>query len=362
MKNNPQPGQLFTADAGGPCCQTGRRRLLQGMMAATAGMMLPAKALWPAQSPNRGLIDVHRHYLAPRLRAQMAAQGRVVAIFESDTPQKMLADMDAGGVARSMLTLMAPPAVVTTTSADRAAIARDANEMGAKLVADNPSRFGFFASLPMPDVDASLAEIAYAFDTLKADGVQILTSYGNKWLGEPEFAPVYAELNRRKALIYTHPLEAACCNPNVGDMPPTMIEFAADTTRTIGRFVFSGSAARYPDINVIFSHGGGVLTGVMERFVLQAAMPQMKERLPKGLDHEIRRFYYDTAQAYHAATLRGLRTTVPVSQIVFGTDYPYRTAAETYDGMRGTGVFTAAEMRQIGQGNMQRLLGSRAGR
>ena len=93
MKNNPHSGQLFTADHGCQCCRPNRRRLLQGIVAATAGMMLPAQALWPAQTPNRGLIDVHRHYLAPRLRAQMAAQGRVVAIFESDTPQKMLADM-----------------------------------------------------------------------------------------------------------------------------------------------------------------------------------------------------------------------------------------------------------------------------
>lgn len=330
-----------------------RRGLIKGLLAASATAVLSPYA--GAASP-RGLIDVHRHILAPRLRAQMAAQGRVVAIFETETVAKLLADMDAAGVARSILTLMAPPAVVTTTAADRAAIARDANDTLARMVADHPTRFGFFASLPLPDVDATLAEIAYAFDTLKADGVQILTSYDNRWLGDPQFAPVYAELNRRKALIYTHPLEAACCSPNVTDLPPTMVEFAADTTRTIGRFIFSGSAARYPDLNVIFSHAGGVLAGVMERFVLQAALPQMKERLPRGLDTELRRFYYDTAQAYHPSTLGGLKLAVPVSQIVFGTDYPYRTSAETYDGVKATGLFNAAALRSIGYGNMQRLL------
>ena len=356
-------GTEFPGLHGGGCeCDLSRRRLLAGLGAAGAVLGLGAAGAGPvraASAAKPSVIDVHRHIMAPKLQSLYAAQGKHVPNYDNDTVEKMLADMDAGGVARSIITLTSMPATFRTSREDDIAIARDANEYMARRRADHPGRFGFFAQLPMPHVDATLAEIAYALDTLKADGVQFLTSYGNKWMGEPEFAPVYEELNRRKTPVYTHPLEAACCIANVIDVPSQTVEYGADTARTISRWLLSGSAARYPAIRPIFSHAGGVLVGMIERLALLADLPAYKDKLPNGLDHELQRFYYDTAQAYHKATMRGLRTAVPVSQIVFGSDYPYRTALETVVGLRDGGVFNAAELRAIGSGNVRSLLGLR---
>src|SRR5437870_3985313 len=110
-----------------------------------------------------------------------------------------------------------------------------------RTVGDYKGRFGLFAVLPLPDIDASLREIAYAFDTLKADGVGLLTSYGNIWLGDPALQPVFDELNRRNAIVYTHPTDASCCH-NLGGQNPGTLEWFTDTSRTILSLVAEGPA------------------------------------------------------------------------------------------------------------------------
>jgi predicted TIM-barrel fold metal-dependent hydrolase len=334
---------------------TTRREVLLALGAATL-LPIGASRGFAAPAGKPGLIDVHRHIIAPRLRTAGEAQRLNLGPLIQDSTERMLGDMDQGGVAKSILTQMTPPALFKSTVEERAAFARDANETMAKLVADHPGRFGFFAELPMPDVDASLKELAYALDTLEADGAQLHTSYGNLWLGDPEFNALYAELNRRRVVVYTHPLEAACCSAGEPDIPATAIEFGTDTARAIARHLFSGAAARYPDMRVIYSHAGGSFAGVMERFTLLAALPAMKERLPNGLDHEVKRLFFDTAQAYHPATLQAMKTAVSASQILFGTDYPYRTSAETFGGVSTSKVFSATELRAICSGNAARLL------
>ena len=133
------------------------------------------------------------------------------------------------------------------------------NEFGARMVADYPTRFGIFAALAPPDIDGSLREIEYALDTLKLQGIGLLTSYGNRWLGDPMFAPVFEELNRRRAVVYTHPTTAPCCRALIPGVGATSIEFSTDPARTIVSWVESGSAKRFPDIQWIHSHGGGTL-------------------------------------------------------------------------------------------------------
>ncbi len=231
------------------------------------------------------------------------------------------------------------------------------NEYGAKLVADHPGRFGNFAMLPLTDIEGSLLELTYALDTLKADGIALMTNYGDKWPGDPLFLPVMEELNRRKALVYTHPTAANCCANLVPTQPAVMIEFGTDTTRTIADIIFSGNARRFPDIRWIFSHAGGTMPFLIERFVRHPLLvPKAKETVPDGTLVELKRFFYDTAQTSNRGSMSALAAIIPPSQIVFGTDFPYRTGIDHVKGLREAGVFKDEQVAAIERSNALKLI------
>jgi 6-methylsalicylate decarboxylase len=305
-------------------------------------------------SPKAHRIDVHHHHTPPPYAAAITAKN-IPGPVRDWTPEKSIADMDKAGVATA-LTSITTPALRFLDEAGARKLARECNEYTAKLVTDSKGRFGMFAAMPMPHVEGALQEIAYALDTLKADGVGLLTSYGDKWLGDPAFTPVLEELNRRRAVVYTHPTTANCCGNLIPDVPESIIEWGTDTTRTIASLVFSGSAARFRDVQLIFSHGGGTLPFLTERFLrLPLINKNLATRVPNGVEHELKRFYYDTAQAAHPYALASLTKLIPVSQIVFGTDFPYRTAAEHVKGLTDYG-FSASDLQSIDRDNAVRLL------
>ncbi len=311
-----------------------------------------AEAQMATSTPHR--IDVHHHHTPPPYVAALAA-ANVPGPVRDWTPEKSLADMDRAGVATA-LTSITTPALRFLDEAGARKVARECNEYTARLVADSRGRFGMFAAMPMPHVDATLEEIAHALDTLKADGIGLLTSYGDRWLGDRAFAPVMDELNRRRAVVYTHPTTANCCGNLIPDVPESIIEWGTDTTRTIASLVFSGTAARCRDMKIIFSHGGGTMPFLTERFTrLPVINKSLASRVPDGVEHELRRFYYDTAQAAHPYALASLTRLIPASQIVFGTDFPYRTAAEHVKGLADYG-FSAADLRAIERDNALALL------
>jgi 6-methylsalicylate decarboxylase len=327
----------------------GRRAFIGG------GALLAAMGTATAQ-PKPHRIDVHHHIVpAPWLDALKAAK-LDNPILNRWTPQHSLEDMDKAGIATSIVSPTTPQVNFLTDAAEAAKIARESNEWTRKLTMDFPGRFGMFAMLPMPHVDACLKEIPYALDVLRADGIGMMTNYGDKWLGYEEFRPVFDELNRRKATVYTHPTTASCCVNLVRGIPEAAIEWGTDTTRTIASLIFSGASARYKDVNFIFSHGGGVLTSVAERFEIQmVSTPPYKGKFNRDIvDHELQRFYYDTAQVSNAVTIGALAKLVPVSQIVFGTDYPYRTGLEHVEGLQR--AFTPAALRHIDRDNALRIL------
>ena len=330
-----------------------RRDFLSLWAAAGLRALLPAQTRPQATGSATQRIDVHHHFVPPALIQALGAQ-RLGAATANWTPAKALEEMERGGVSTAMNSI-APAGDPFNDPSTAVRLCRESNDYATRLAADYSRRFGVFASLPLPNIEASLREIEYAFDTLKADGVGLFTSYGDKWLGDPVFNPVFEELNRRNAVLYTHPNTANCCRnllPNVGD---GAIEWGTDTTRAITQIIFGGAAARYPNIQMIFSHGGGTMPFLVERFSLMAKSAQLAPRFPRGFEAVAAKFFYDTAQVANPAAMSALAKVIPVSQIVFGTDYPFRTASEHVQGLKTCGVFSAADLQAIDQ-NALRLL------
>jgi 6-methylsalicylate decarboxylase len=303
--------------------------------------------------PHR--IDVHAHFAPPEW---IAAQGQnLIPAIKNWTVSWSIEDMDRAGVEKALLSITTPGLWFNDNETARK-IARHSNDYAARLRADHPRRFGLFTALPLPDVEGALREISYGLDTLKADGVGLITSYGDKWLGDPAFDPVLEELNRRNAVAYVHPTSPECCRNILPGVPDAAIEFGTDTTRTIARIVFGGAAARFPNIKWIFSHAGGTMPFLAERFEGMAKMPQYAAQFPNGFAEVARRFFYDTAQAANAICMSGLRQLVPVSRIVFGTDVPFRTSLEHAEGLKNCGVFDTKELRAVERDNALALLKS----
>ena len=330
-----------------------RRGFVAGAAAAGALAASGCATTQPA-GPHR--IDVHHHISPPAWVTALKGVKLDSPPVNNWTPQRSIDDLDRGGVATA-ITSPTQPAAGFLNAADASAVVRASNEYARKLADDSRGRFRMFAMLPMPHVDETLKEIAYALDVLKADGVAFMTSYNNKYLGDRDFAPVMDELNRRKATAYTHPNDPSCCvNVGIG-MPTGLIEWGTDTTRTIASLVFTGTARRCADINFIFSHAGGTLSALTERFLVWIhGQPMMKDR---GFDSarvlaELRRFYYDTAQSANPVAMAALTKFIPTSQIVYGTDYPYRTAADHTKGLAE--IFSAADLRAIERDNALRIL------
>jgi predicted TIM-barrel fold metal-dependent hydrolase len=330
------------------------------MAAAGAATLLAGVRPSPAGQAAASLriIDVHHHYASPGYIASLAARnvGNNLDRFKDDTPEKHLVEMDKAGVATAMLAQYSGFWFGDVNQARRDA--RDLNEWAAaRMVAPYKTRFGLFASLPLPDTDGSLKEIEYAFDTLKADGVSLITSYDGKWLGDPFFDPVFEELNRRKAVVFTHPLEPACCKNPLQGVGPTTLEYPTDTTRAIMNLLVSNAATRYPDVRFIFSHAGGTLVSIAQRILGDEVTA---ERLAKAAErnsrlYHVRRFHYDTAGSANPVQLQSLKLLVPASQIVFGTDTPLASLSGTVAGVRTSGL-SVEEQRRVYRENLLQIL------
>jgi predicted TIM-barrel fold metal-dependent hydrolase len=266
------------------------------------------------------------------------------------TPKNSLAEMDQNGVATAIISISTPGVWFGDAQAGRT-LARKCNEYSARLVGDHPGRFGFFAAVPLPDTEGSLAEVAYAFDVLKADGIGLMTSYGDKWPGDPAYAPVFEELNRRKAVVYIHPTGPDCCRELIPRVPYVMTELPHDTTRAVTSLLFSGSFGRFRHIRFIFSHAGGTLPMVASRIARQAsAVKELAEKVPQGVEYELRRLHYEIAGSANRPAMSALMSLVPVSQIMFGSDYPWGRISANVGGLTGLGL-SAAELLGIEREN-----------
>jgi predicted TIM-barrel fold metal-dependent hydrolase len=289
---------------------------------------------------------VHHHYLAPPQREALlkARPGRL----PQWSVQMSLEDMDRAGTATAVISSVQPGVWFGDAEAARK-LAREVNDYGARMVSDHKGRFGLFAAIPLPDTEGSLKEIEYAFDTLHADGIGLFTSYHDKYLGDASFAPVLEELNRRRAVVYVHPVTPLCCGGLVEGVPPSVIEYATDTTRTIASLIFGE-----PDIRWIWSHSGGTLPFLTGRLI-RLASERKDSRMPDGPLPILRKYYYEVAQGNTPGQLAALLKLVAVPNVLFGTDYPYREAIEAVDGLRDYG-FSTADAAAIDRGNAVALM------
>jgi predicted TIM-barrel fold metal-dependent hydrolase len=303
--------------------------------------------------PQPHRIDVHHHIVSPLFVEEMRARLQPPTL--NWTPERSLEDMDRAAVATAITSVTTPGVWIGDDEQGRR-LARDSNDYAAKLAADHPGRFGTFVAVPLPHIEASLREIEYGLDELKADGVALFTSYRDKWLGDPAFEPVMAELDRRGAVAFTHPEAPVCCRGLLPGVHEYMLEYGFDTTRAITNLLFSGTARRYPRIRWIFSHGGGTTPFLAERLMRAPGMNKaLAPQVPDGVLAELQRFHYDVAQIAHPAALAALTRLVPISQILWGTDFPFRFGWEY---VKGLAEFSFAEddLRAIERENALRLL------
>jgi predicted TIM-barrel fold metal-dependent hydrolase len=341
-------------------CDHSRREFLAGAVAAAASVAIPATPLLaqPASVPAPRRIDVHHHCYPKawfaRFRSQLLASDSDPDVVKNWSPEKNIEHMDRNGIATGIASL-GNPAARSGDVAESRSLARGANEVMAQMARDYPGRFGVFAAIPLPDPEGSIKEIEYAYDVLKVDGIGLLTSYGDKWPGDRAFEPVFAELNRRKAIVFIHPAVANCCRGLQPGIPASAAEYPFDEVRCIMSLLFSGTFSKYADIRFIFTHAGGPLPVLAARLEQQMRHPEIAARIPNGLPYEFKKLYYEVANStVSPSAMAALTALVPDSQLLFGTDFPYVEMEKTIDGLAGLG-YTPEVVRAINRDNAERL-------
>jgi 6-methylsalicylate decarboxylase len=248
-------------------------------------------------------IDVHSHFLAPDYLAALRNAG-IRDVDGCPLPQwtvdSSLAAMDQNGIGAAVLSVSSPALGFVDGGAARE-LARSANESARALITAHPDRFGAFALLPLPNVDASMREIAHSFDTLGLDGVGVLTNYAGAYLGDRRFAPLFDELQRRKAVVFSHPTQPPGFARLSLGLPAPVLEYPFDCTRAINSLILSGTLTRCPDVRFIVSHGGGKIPYLAPRFApFMTARPGEPPDLVgagKEIMEMLRRLYFDLTAA-----------------------------------------------------------------
>lgn len=307
-----------------------------------------------------GRIDVHHHVLPEfYIEAQKSAGITSTAYrgFPDWTPQHSLDVMDNESIAASVLSFTSPGIWYGDIDQTKS-LAQRCNDYLATLAQDHPGRFGGFGFLPLPDIDAAIAECGRALDELNLDGITLLTSIDDKYIGHPDFEPLYAELNRCKAVVFIHPCYPPGTEADGWDIPRMLIDYPFETTRVAVNLILQGVVQRYPDIKFILSHSGGTLPFLAHRVAIFDKDMPSRDNYPEGAMAYFRKFWFDTALSGHPVPLVGLTGIADKSRILFGTDYPYistdKVTAES-NGFDSWDGFTDAERAAVNRGNAEVL-------
>ena len=341
------------------------RRTVLGAAIATSATVAPMTAARAAGPPPAGLhrIDMHAHLLPPDYRKALLAAGYItVGGYPTPTwsPSAALEFMGRYGIQTQVLSV-SDPAVTFQSGAKARNLARYCNTYAADLIRKHPTRFGALAVLPMPDVLGSLAEIRYALDHLKLDGVGLLSSYNGVYLGDLRFEPVMAELNRRGAYVFVHPAAPPASNKPELPLPDFLYEFTFDTTRAAANLMYTGTIKRYPRIRFQLAHAGGTVPFLAKRLSLldSVELPDIVTDLLPDVPAHIRGFYYDTALSPAASAMKSVLEVTGRDHIVFGSDWPFSALT-----LQGSGdpqpqlndTFTSPQRLQIERRNALRQL------
>ena len=276
---------------------------------------------------TNGRIDLHQH-LVPRGYREAFAAADGGHRLPPWSPASALATMDGHAIATGVLSL-STPGTHFGDDGDARRLTTQVNEVTAELVKDRPDRFGMFATLPLPDVDGALTALAHAYDDLHTDGVVLLANHRGTYLGDPLFDPVFAELDRRDALVLVHP--AALPGAAVPGLSAAVADFLLDTTRAAANLVLHQVPARYPNVRMILSHAGGFVPYAAHRIANLIGANDLvtpREQLDPGLDqeavlHGLRSFWFDTALSGSPTALPSLLAFARPDRVVFGSDWPF---------------------------------------
>lgn len=283
----------------------------------------------PAQTKTR-YIDVHHHVVLPEYQQALVRSGAADPsrpLRANKSPDQVLEAMETFGIEAAVLNPLSVAGVHNGDDAKAGDLARSVNEALAQFVSHAPRRFGFFAVLPLPDLDGALRRLEHAFDVLGADGAILLSNQNGKYVGDPAFDALYAELDRRGASVLIHPTRP----PNVEalglDLWPALVEYPAETTRVAANLVYHGVMRKYPRIKWILAHAGGCLPYLAFRMELMDESddrkPTFQERHPEGFAPYVSKFYFDTAISASPSALRALYEVADPDHVMFGSDWPY---------------------------------------
>ncbi|CAL9337955.1 hypothetical protein SUDANB120_00208 [Streptomyces sp. enrichment culture] len=317
-------------------------------------------------STPTGLIDVHHHAVPPLYAEALGDRKAIPGVDYPDwTPEQSLEVMDAHGIAAAVLSITAP-GVTFLDGPDAPKMARGVNEYLAGLVREHPTRFGAFAILPLPDVAAAREELRYSMDELGLDGAGLLTSYGRRYLGDPEFEPLLAEIAERGAAVHVHPATPPSRDLETFGLPASLYEFTFETTRTAASLLFNGVLDRLPDLRLILSHAGGTLPFLARRLTHGPTIgAYLKDRVPADVIGALGRLHYDIAMSAHEFALPALTRLAGPGHILYGSDYPFMPASHTAENTAGFAAYdgwTDAERADVGRTNALRLLPALAAR
>jgi predicted TIM-barrel fold metal-dependent hydrolase len=277
-----------------------------------------------------GYIDVHHHCVLPEYQAALVRSGAAdpsKPLRKNASPQEAIESMESLGIAGAIVNPLSVAGVHHGNDADARYLCRSVTDALAKFAGHAPKRFGFFAPLPYPDIDGSLEHMAYALDTLKADGVILLSSQNGIYVGDKRMEPLLAEMDRRGAVVFIHPARPALVDTLTTRIWASIIEYTFETTRVAAFLIYNEFMRKYPNIRWILAHAGGCLPFLSFRLILMEeqdiAKPAFSERVPEGARHWVDRFYFDTAISGSKAAMSALLEVARPGHIFYGSDWPY---------------------------------------